>query len=183
MASERQIAANRQNARRSTGPKSNAGRRRTSSNALRHGLSRSIDSSGGTETKALARSIVGDTVDEEILELARAAVRAHFDLLRIREVKRDITERVYELGALRPRPRFRSISAKINYVIGQPLDRPLRWPQPVDSLGTMPWEKDERAAEATRRLLPELRKLDRYERGAFNAKLRALRKLADALRF
>ena len=117
MASERQIAANRQNARRSTGPKSKAGRRRTSSNALRHGLSRIIDSSGRTETEALARSIVGDNVDEEILELARAAVRAHFDLLRIREVKRDITERVYELGALGPRPRFRSISAEIKYVM------------------------------------------------------------------
>ena len=183
MASERQIAANRQNACRSTGPKSNAGRRRTSSNALRHGLSRSIDSSGGTETEALARRIVGDNVDEEILELARTAARAHLDLLRIREVRRDIIERVYLFGALGPLPRFRSISAEIKYVMSQPLDRPLRWPQPVDSLGPMPSDRDERAAEATRRLLPELRKLDRYERRAFNAKQGALRKLADALRF
>jgi hypothetical protein len=42
MASERQIAANRQNARRSSGPRSNAGKRRSSANALRHGLSRII---------------------------------------------------------------------------------------------------------------------------------------------
>ena len=34
------------------------------------------------------------------------------------------------------------------------------------------------AGEATRRMLPELRKLDRYERRAFNAKQHALRKLA-----
>lgn len=66
MASERQIAANRQNARRSSGPKSEAGRRRISSNALRHGLSRSIDFSGGAEMEALARCIVGDAADAEI---------------------------------------------------------------------------------------------------------------------
>jgi hypothetical protein len=178
MASERQIAANRQNARRSTGPRSSAGIRRSSSNSLRHGLSRS--GGAGAEIEALARQIAGDNADEEILELARDVVRAHFDLLRIRGVNRDITERVSELGALGPRPRFRSISAEIKYVMSQPLDRPLRWPQPVDPLGPMPWDKDERAAEATRRLLPELHKLHRYR--AFNAKQRALRKLAEVLR-
>jgi hypothetical protein len=113
----------------------------------------------------------------------RGAVRAHLDLLRIREVKRDVTERVYALGALGPQPRFRSRSAEIKYVMSLPLDRPFRWPQPVDPLGRMPSKKDERAAEATRRMLPELRKLDQYERRAFYAKQHALRQLADALRF
>ena len=63
-------------------------------------------------------------MDEAILELARGAVRAHLDLLRIREVKRDIIERVYLLGALDPRPRFRCLSAEIKYVMKPPLDRP-----------------------------------------------------------
>ena len=39
MATERQIAANRANALRSTGPKTAAGKKRSSQNALRHGLS------------------------------------------------------------------------------------------------------------------------------------------------
>jgi len=78
-------------------------------------------------------------------------------------------ERVYLLGAL-VRPRFRSSSAEVRYVMSLPLDRPFCWQQPVDPLGRMPSEKDERAAEATRRMLPEVRKLDRYERRAFNAK-------------
>ena len=41
MASPKQLAANRRNARRSTGPKSEEGRRRTAVNALSHGLSSS----------------------------------------------------------------------------------------------------------------------------------------------
>lgn len=39
MASEKQIAANRRNAKRSTGPKTVAGKLRSSQNAYRHGLS------------------------------------------------------------------------------------------------------------------------------------------------
>jgi len=38
MASERQIAANRRNARKSSGPHSGAGKKRASRNAYRHGL-------------------------------------------------------------------------------------------------------------------------------------------------
>src|SRR5262245_18861999 len=38
MASEKQVAANRQNAKNSTGPRTEAGKRRSRRNALRHGL-------------------------------------------------------------------------------------------------------------------------------------------------
>jgi hypothetical protein len=186
MPSERQIAANRRNARRSTGPKSQAGKRRSSANALCHGLSCGIGDSAGAAIDALARRLVGDDADEQILELARRVVRAHLDLLRVREIKRDLTERVYRIGALDPLPRFRSRSAElryIRYILSHPLDRSLRWPDPVDPLGPMPTAPAARAAEATRRLLPELGKLDRYERRAFSAKQNALRKLADALKF
>ena len=43
MASRRQIEANRRNARKSTGPKSRAGKRRASNNAIRHGFHRKIE--------------------------------------------------------------------------------------------------------------------------------------------
>ena len=94
MASERQILANRQNGRRTRGPKSGAGKRHSSANALRHGLSRKIGARGNPETEALARILVDDNADEEKLEHARRVVRAHFHLLRIREVKRDLIERL-----------------------------------------------------------------------------------------
>ena len=44
MPSDRQIAANRANARRSTGPRTAVGRIRASRNALRHGLARPLPS-------------------------------------------------------------------------------------------------------------------------------------------
>jgi hypothetical protein len=44
MASERQIAANRRNAQKSTGPKSVQGKKRSSKNAYRHGLSVAVSS-------------------------------------------------------------------------------------------------------------------------------------------
>jgi hypothetical protein len=169
MASARQTAANRQNARKSRGPRSSAGKRRSSSNSLRHGLSRRVGES--TQIDELAQLIVGDLADDEALDLACDVVRAHLDLLRVREVKRDLMERMYALGTVNPLRRFRSM--------GQPLDQPLRLPQRRNPLGPMPVDEDERVAEAMRRLLPELCKLDRYERRAFKAKQRALRALAN----
>jgi hypothetical protein len=179
MASERQLAANRQNARRSRGPRSSAGKRRSSGNALCHGLSRIINDRGGGEIELLADLLVGENADEETFEHARSVVRAQLDLLRIRELKRDLIERVYRLGMVEPPPRFRSRSAEIRYIMGQPLDRPLRWPERIDPSGPMPSDKDARAAETLRRLLPDFRKLNRYERRAFKAKQQALGKLAE----
>ena len=183
MASDRQIAANRQNARRSSGPRSNAGKRRSSGNAFRHGLSRISNGRGDADIEALARLLVGEQADQESLEHARSAVRAHLDLLRIREVKRDLMERVHRLGTVDPPPRFRSRAAEIRYLMSQPLDRPLRWPPRVNPSGPMPPGRDERAAEGMRRAPPDLRKLDRYERQAFKAKQDALRKLAELVKF
>ena len=39
-------------------------------------------------------------------------------------------------------------------------------PKPIDSSATMPSQEPDRSAEAVRRVLPELRKLERYERRA-----------------
>ena len=49
MASERQITANRRNARNSTGPHSGAGKKRGSRNAYRHGLTLSKASDGSCQ--------------------------------------------------------------------------------------------------------------------------------------
>jgi hypothetical protein len=72
MASERQIAANRRNARKSTGPRSGAGRKRASRNAYRHGLSLGIGSIAAVEKQLdkLVRQIAGDTEDPIVLERA-----------------------------------------------------------------------------------------------------------------
>ncbi len=178
MASAAQIRANRQNSGGSTGPKTGAGKKRAARNAYRHGLTVVTGVNEDCEAvEQLARKIAGDATDEHILECARDAARAQLDLGRVRQLKIAMIERVSAFGALKFRPLFRSIAAEIRYIKRQPFDQPLRWPERVDPLGPMPSQNPELAAEAVRRLLPELRKLDRYEARAIRARDRALHEL------
>ncbi len=97
MASEKQIAANRANALKSTGPRTVAGRATSSHNAYRHGLSRpmSLDSEAQAAVESLARTIVDEIAGEEqpeaarqdLLEAARALAAAQLELKRIRAAK------------------------------------------------------------------------------------------------
>jgi hypothetical protein len=102
VASERQAAANRRNARRSTGPRSNAGKTRASRNAYRHGLSSSISSTAAfaKQLEQLARKIAGDSKDEMILQYARAVAEAELDVARVRRAKVALIQRASALGAL-----------------------------------------------------------------------------------
>ena len=86
MATERQIAANRANAKRSTGPKTVAGKMASSRNAYRHGLSGQLWLDPGTLVKAnaIARAVVGEGANEEQLKSAAEFALAQFKLLRIR---------------------------------------------------------------------------------------------------
>src|SRR5438067_2042428 len=96
MTSERQRAANRANAQKSTGPKSRAGKRRASQNAYRHGLSGFIERDAGTtaELEALAREIVVSTGGKIDLEHARSIAQAQLELLRIRSMNTGMVKRM-----------------------------------------------------------------------------------------
>src|SRR5215831_4884720 len=106
MASEHQIAANRRNARKSTGPRSAAGKKRAGRNAYRHGLSVSVSMSSNAafakELDRLVREIAGDTKDAIALERARAVAEAEFELARVRRAKVALIERVSAFGELDP---------------------------------------------------------------------------------
>jgi hypothetical protein len=86
MTSDRKIAANRRNAKKSTGPRTEAGRRRSRCNALRYGLAVAIGSqpSYGKDIEALAKALVGGGPPTEF---ARQVAEAELDLLRIREIR------------------------------------------------------------------------------------------------
>src|SRR5262249_61173318 len=86
MASERQIAANRRNARKSTGPRSSPGKKRSSHNAYRHGLTLNITSTAAyaKQLDKRLREIAGDSKDAIQPERARAIARAELDLARVR---------------------------------------------------------------------------------------------------
>ena len=67
MASEKQIAANRANAQRSTGPRTAVGKMKSSRNAYQHGLSGPLPFDPMTSAKvdAIAQALVGGDEGED----------------------------------------------------------------------------------------------------------------------
>ena len=145
MARDRQITANRLNARKSTGPRSIGGKKRAGRNAYRHGLSVSVTAIGtfATALDDRARKFAGHSQDPIVLGHARAAAAAELDLARARLAKVGLIER-----------------ARV-----------------IDPTSTMPSQEPDRSAEAVRRVLPELHRLDRYERRASARRDQAVRDL------
>jgi hypothetical protein len=175
MASERQIAANRRNARKSTGPRSGAGKKRAGRNAYRHGLTLSITSTAAyaKQLETLVREIAGDSEDAIVLEHARAVAQAELELARVRRAKVALIERASAFGELDPPQAFSTVTEIKRFF--NALDRGrLIVPKPIDASATMPSQEPDRSAEALRRALPELRKLDRYERRAAARRDRAV---------
>src|SRR5882762_2484391 len=86
MASEKQIAANRANAKRSTGPKTVAGKMSSSRNAFRHGLSAplQLDPIMSAKVEAIARAVAGEQADQDLSASGVDFARAQLELLRIR---------------------------------------------------------------------------------------------------
>ena len=71
MATDKQIIANRQNARHSTGPRTESGKRRSRRNAIRHGLTAEtvIDSlEDAADYKAFERAIKSDYSPQTAIE-------------------------------------------------------------------------------------------------------------------
>jgi hypothetical protein len=95
MTSPRKLQSNRTNARLSTGPKTAKGRRRSASNALRHGLSLPVlsDPSLWQEVTTLAQQIAGTDAAPEIQEPARHFAEAQVDLRRIRGLRHNLIAR------------------------------------------------------------------------------------------
>jgi hypothetical protein len=89
MASDRQIVANRRNAKKSTGPRSEAARGRLRLNALRHGLAIPVSTDPAIrENIAKLAEVLSLSAGEPIVsENARDAAAAELDLLRIRKFR------------------------------------------------------------------------------------------------
>ena len=89
MASEKQIAASRANARRSTGPRTALGKLKASRNAFRHGLSIPLQSNhaGSEEIHALVKALVeGDTSEVKLLAANNVAL-VQLEHARIRKTR------------------------------------------------------------------------------------------------
>ena len=92
MATGKQIAANRANAKWSTGPKSAIGKMVSSRNAYRRGLScpLSLGPDSSTKIEAIAQTVTGDGAGEEQLVSAAEFARAQLELLRIRSTRAEL---------------------------------------------------------------------------------------------
>jgi hypothetical protein len=100
MSRARRAFANRANARKSTGPRTAAGKAVVARNARRHGLSLPLlnDETIEPEVEALARLIVGSIKDlaaePRILALACRIAEAQLDLARVRRVRFPVRARL-----------------------------------------------------------------------------------------
>jgi hypothetical protein len=103
--SERQLAANRRNAARSTGPRTRAGKMRSRRNALRHGLAASLadHTLAPPEVDNFSNLIVGDRPSSSACNYAREAALAELDILKVRAARVAIFESVApQLSLLSP---------------------------------------------------------------------------------
>ena len=96
MATEKQIAANRANAQKSTGPKTAAGKLKSSRNAYRHGLScpLRVDPVMSARADAIAHALISEDPNEEKLRSAAEFAQAQLKLQRIRSTRADLMAKI-----------------------------------------------------------------------------------------
>jgi hypothetical protein len=136
MASEKQIAANRRNALKSTGPKSADGKLRSSRNAYRHGLSVRLPLT--EEMRAGLEELVRALVDDPLVPLsvddAERVALTELEIQRARDAKNALIM-----------ARFRQAQREHSDGSAEPSGEP-------------------KLLECVVEVLPDLQKIDRYQR-------------------
>jgi hypothetical protein len=177
MASERQIAANRRNAKRSSGPRSAAGKDRASNNAYRHGLfSTRARAAVAKETEAFARKIADRTSGAIALEHARIVAEANNELALMRDAKRALIDRTDIFGDFKTPPQIPTDPSKVPWLMSPAQERRFLLAKAKDPLTPEQQEEAERSA-AIKCVLSELTKLSLYEKRAAARRDRTIRKL------
>ena len=184
MTSPKQQAANRRNAQRSTGPKSESGRRSAAINALKHGLSSPIEStvwgSRVIELEALLQS--EGLVAAETRELARRVVEYERNLAYQRQRFQDLLDNK-PMGPVVSESAQRRLdleaelqelrASKQTHSIG--LDRPLAREIQKFFEQFARWQ----IRTETRAAVNELKNADRYLRRAANQLIKQLKSVSD----
>jgi hypothetical protein len=192
MTTARKLAANRANARSSTGPRTAAGKARVARNACRHGLNRPVtgEPALAREVETLARAICGlgvERADAErcdpalrlMLYLARRIAEAQVDLVRVRRLRHDLLARALADPNYRS---WRGLAARIALLsqVGEMLARDI--PLPGDMARAIQFRPEgaEKFALVVGDLSGELLAFDRYERRAISRRKFAIRAFDEA---
>jgi len=173
MASERRIAANRRNAKKSTGPKSDSGKKRSSNNALRHGLSVPMSNVGlEAQLKELARQFAGDAADVRIFVLAERAAAAQLELERVRRVKAVLIERAASSIGI-----SESDSDELWHRFIRTDWSAIRKSSSQSPCLSAKSEKERRFTQSIQHILPHLARIFRYENRATGRRDRAIHEM------
>jgi len=225
MSSERKVTANRNNGRRSSGPRTKAGKTRASRNALQHGLAAISHGQSVRSSKIaqFAKAICGDDSDPALLAQAEVIAQNEMVLRAIREqqialverlrdptaialTKRDNSLKLAKARSLQARAAAEEITLRLPRVLekyrdrlqGNPNDSPyelvplglkvLLLEEPVSP------EEEQRALDLARKqieqhqrdehqameeAIPDLLRLERYERRAWSRQQRAIREFLN----
>jgi hypothetical protein len=203
MTSERKIAANRMNAKKSCGPRSAAGKRRVRYNPLRHGLAAALHlhCELPRDIERTARAICADDANPLLFEQALVIAECEMAMGLVRTQWIAVIERLRDVSASPLAKGDNSMAlaeAKVQ-------EMELAWAELVplkakfDALPAAEitklldeWEMQESEFErepppieqrdefdAMREAMPDLRRLLRYERRAWSRRKRAIRKFIE----
>ena len=173
MTSAKKQEANRRNASKSTGPKTQAGKNVSARNAIRHGLSvvSLADPSWAPEVRAFARSLVAPGASPDLQEQAYRVAAAQIDLLRVRRARHDLISTTLADDAFEPASQKRTRDIVVNGRERIPKDDY----EHLMSVLTQKPNGERRFALVFLELYAQLERLDRYERRALSRRRKAMR--------
>ena len=163
MTSQKRIAANRSNARRSRGPRSAAGKSKVARNALRHGLYaiKLHELAPTVRIEAIATKLCAGDTNPLLREQALIIAENHVLLARVRAARLDAIERRLRGGGTTDE------------------DARTASPDPPAEKAKRPGQRpavDPRVEfDAITEAMPEIERLERFERRAWRDRSRALR--------